>query len=470
MIIVPVILSGGSGTRLWPLSRELHPKQLLPLVNEDTMLQGTLRRLENIDDLSAPMIICNDSHRFMVGEQLRAMNVEPAAILLEPVGRNTAPAVAIAAIQAISGGEDPVLLILPSDHVIENREAFQRAVNLAATYAETGKLITFGIVPTCPETGYGYIRKGEALADGIYQVERFVEKPDLATAENYLQTGEYVWNSGMFMFRASHYLEELDKFAPGMKEACQKAHSSVIKDLDFIRLDKDIFAGCPGDSIDYAVMEKTSDAVVIPLDAGWSDVGTWSALWEISEQDDKGNVVTGDVIMHEGHNNYVHASDRMVAIVGVKDHVIVETSDAVLVAHKDAVQDVKAIVEKLTEEEREERVVHRKVYRPWGSYESVDGEDYFQVKRIIVNPGSSISLQLHNHRAEHWIVVKGSACVTRGEDVFELNENESTFIPLGVKHRLENITDVPLEIVEVQSGDYLGEDDIVRFEDKYGRS
>lgn len=501
-MIVPVIMSGGAGTRLWPLSRELYPKQLLPLVNDCTMLQETQLRLNGLQNLAEPLVVCNESHRFMVAEQMRQAGCPAGAILLEPAGRNTAPAVAVAALQAQRAGADPVLLVLPADHVIVDAETFRGAVVAGAELARDGKLVTFGIVPTKAETGYGYIRAGERLgcnrsAEGRvtsaeeyqspavkelhsalstqhpaltgYTVASFVEKPDLPTAESYLASGDYYWNSGMFMFRASRYLEELEKFAPQMLDCCREALEKAQRDLDFVRLDAEAFAACPKDSIDYAVMEKTAEAVVIPLDAGWSDVGSWSALWEVGQADGAGNVMRGDVLTHDSRNCYLHSSGRMVAAVGLEDHVVVETADAVLVARRDRAQDVKAIVEQLKAQGRGEALLHRRVNRPWGSYESIDHSERFQVKRITVNPGASLSLQMHHHRAEHWIVVKGTARITRGDDTLVISENQSTYIPLGVKHRLENPGLIPLELIEVQSGAYLGEDDIVRFEDKYGR-
>ncbi|HEY7745375.1 MAG TPA: mannose-1-phosphate guanylyltransferase/mannose-6-phosphate isomerase [Desulfuromonadales bacterium] len=494
-MIVPVILSGGAGTRLWPLSREMYPKQLLPLVGTQTMLQNTITRLSEVAGLASPIVVCNENHRFMVAEQLRQVERAASAILLEPVGRNTAPAVAVAALRALAAGDDPVLLVLPADHVIREAAVLCRTVEAAVPFARAGKLITFGIVPTGPETGYGYIRadKGCHLSSvtghlsetngqkpmtndsfandaTAYAVIEFVEKPDLATAQRYVASGEYYWNSGMFMFRASRYLQELEKFAPAIVEACRQACDRAVPDLDFVRLDARAFAACPGDSIDYAVMEKTGDAMIIPLDAGWSDVGSWSALWEVGERDGAGNLVYGDVLTRDVRNCYLHAESRLLAAVGISDHVVVETADAVLVVHKDRVQDVKEIVQQLKTQGRSEAILHRRVFRPWGSYESIDSAERFQVKRIMVKPGATLSLQMHHHRAEHWIVVKGTAKITKGEEVLMLSENQSTYIPLGVTHRLENPGIIPLELIEVQSGSYLGEDDIVRFEDSYGRS
>jgi mannose-1-phosphate guanylyltransferase/mannose-6-phosphate isomerase len=471
-MLIPVILSGGSGTRLWPLSRELYPKQLLPLVGDHTMLQETAKRLDGVADLGAPVVVCNESHRFMVAEQMLQLGTKPAAIILEPVGRNTAPAVAVAALVALhrtQGTEqDPILLVLPADHVIRDVEAFREAVASGRAAAEAGKLVTFGVVPDRPETGYGYIRKAKGQGPA-YPVAEFVEKPNLETAVRYVQSGEYFWNSGMFMFRARTYLAELGKFAPEMLKACEAAVTAAKSDLDFTRLSAETFGACPSDSIDYAVMEKTADAVVVPLDAGWSDVGSWSALQDALPRDASGNVISGDVITEGTTGSYLHATSRMIAAVGLTDHVVVETKDAVLVAPRDKVQDVKALVNQLKAQGRYETSLHREVFRPWGSYDSIDNGDRFQVKRLVVKPGAQMSLQLHHHRAEHWIVVSGTARITRGEETFLLGENESTFIPMGTKHRIENPGKVTLHIIEVQSGSYLGEDDIVRFEDVYGR-
>ena len=462
----PVLLSGGSGTRLWPLSREAYPKQFLPLAGDDTMVQATWRRVEALADL-APIVVANEEHRFLVAEQLRQVGAPVPAILLEPVGRNTAPAIAAAALQAMAGGADPLLLVLPSDHVVRDVAGFQRAVREASSAAEAGALVTFGIVPDAPETGFGYIQ-AEA-GDGLRQVLRFVEKPDAATARSYLDAGGYYWNSGMFLFRASRYLEDLARFRAAVVDAVRAAHAAARHDGDFVRLDKDAFSACPSDSIDYAVMEKTADAKVLPVDIGWNDVGSWSALWDVAERDADGNAHHGDVIAVDSRNSYAYAQ-RLVALVGVDDIVVVETDDAVLVARKDKVQEVKQVVARLKQEQRSQAVLHREVHRPWGSYDSVDNGGRHQVKRIKVKPGAALSLQMHHHRAEHWIVVSGTAKVTRGDETLLLSENESTYIPLGVKHRLENPGKVPLELIEVQSGSYLGEDDIVRFEDVYGRS
>lgn len=470
-MLVPVVLSGGSGTRLWPLSRELYPKQLLPLVGKGTMLQETLARLHGVAEVGAPVVVCNESHRFLVAEQLRQVNVAASAIVLEPVGRNTAPAVAVAALAALTaaGNEDPVLLVLPADHVIRNVPAFQSAVQIGLRAAQSGKLVTFGVVPDKPETGYGYIRRSEG-AGPEYPVAQFVEKPDLATAQQYVATGQYYWNSGMFMFRAKMFLEELKQFAPAMHAACLAAFGAARDDLDFTRLPATEFSACPSDSIDYAVMEKTLKAVVVPLDAGWSDVGSWSALHEAIPADEAGNVCVGDVLSSDSHGCYLHSTSRLVAAVGLKDHVVVETKDAVMVAPKGRVQDVKNLVNELKKQGRYETSLHREVFRPWGSYDSIDSGERFQVKRLVVKPGASLSLQLHHHRAEHWVVVSGTAQITCDDKVFLLEENQSTYIPVGAKHRIDNPGKIPLHIIEVQSGSYLGEDDIVRFEDVYGRS
>ncbi|MEZ5579835.1 MAG: mannose-1-phosphate guanylyltransferase/mannose-6-phosphate isomerase [Candidatus Competibacteraceae bacterium] len=469
-MIVPVILSGGSGTRLWPLSREAYPKQFLPLVDQNTMLQNTALRLAGLADVAAPLVVCNQEHRFMVAEQMRSAGVRPAAVVLEPVGRNTAPAVAVAALHAQAVGDDPILLVLPSDHVIADIAGFQAAVRRVVPHAEAGRLITFGIVPTAPESGYGYIKAGTPLDDsGIGVVERFVEKPDVATAQTYLESGHYYWNSGMFMFRASAFLAELERFAPAMLAACQQALATEQADRDFLWLGPEAFAACSKDSIDYAVMEKTAHAVVMPLAVGWNDVGSWTALWEVGQRDAGGNIERGDVINIDTRDSYIDAASRLVATVGVEHLVVVETADAVLVASKDRVQEVKAIVDQLKASRRPEGSMHRKVYRPWGCYDSIDLDARFQVKRIMVRPGACISAQMHHHRAEHWVVVSGTARVHRGDEEFLLTENQSTYIPVGVQHRLTNPGKIPLEIIEVQSGSYLGEDDIVRFEDVYGR-
>ena len=461
-----VLLSGGSGTRLWPLSREAYPKQFLPLAGEQTMLQETWRRVAPLAG-AAPIVVANEEHRFLAAEQLRLVGVENAAIVLEPAGRNTAPAIAAAALQALAGGGDPLLLVLPSDHVVRDAGAFQAAVSEAMPAAEDGALVTFGIVADAPETGFGYIQAG--AGEGVRPVLRFVEKPDADTARGYLDSGDYYWNSGMFLFRASRYLEELEKFQPEIVAAVRKAFDAAARDGDFVRLDGEAFAASPSDSIDYAVMEKTDRAMVLPVDIGWNDVGSWSALWDVSEQDEDGNARHGEVIAIDSHGNYAY-SRRLVALVGVDGLVVVETDDALLVARKDRVQQVKDVVARLKADQRSHAVLHREVHRPWGSYDSIDQDDGFQVKRIKVKPGGRLSLQSHKHRAEHWIVVRGTARVTRDNDVFELHANQSTYIPLGAKHRLENPGSGMLELIEVQSGDYLGEDDIVRYEDVYGRS
>ena len=467
----PVLLSGGSGSRLWPLSREAYPKQFLALVGEDTMLQATWARIAELAD-AAPIVVAGEDHRFLVAEQLRQVGAPTPSIVLEPVGRNTAPAIAAAALQAMLTGDDPLLLVLPSDHVVRDAVAFRDAVRVAMPAAERGALVTFGIVPDAAETGFGYIEADNAVtetADGVRAVRRFVEKPDAATAQGYLEAGGYYWNSGMFLFRASRYLEELQAFRPEIVAGVRAAFGAAQRDGDFIRLDKDAFAACPSDSIDYAVMEKTQMASVLPVDIGWNDVGSWSALWDVSEQDADGNAWHGDVIAVDSRNSYAYAR-RLVALVGVDDLVVVETDDAVLVAHKDKVQQVKGVVARLKAEQRSQAALHREVHRPWGSYDSIDIGDGFQVKRIKVKPGARLSLQSHTSRAEHWIVVRGTARVTRDNDVFELHANQSTYIPIGAKHRLENPAGGMLELIEVQSGDYLGEDDIVRYEDVYGRA
>ena len=466
-IMIPVILSGGSGTRLWPLSRRHYPKQFLPLVSNHTMIQETLLRLTGIAGLKAPIAVCNEDHRFMMAEQLREIDISPNAIILEPLGRNTAPAVALAALTAIS--EDDVLLILPADHVIEDVVAFQYAVNQAKTLAEQGYLVTFGIVPTEPETGYGYIKRSTENVGPAYTVASFVEKPNLETAQRYLKSGDYYWNSGMFAFKASSFLSELQKFNPKMLEKCQEALKGAQIDMDFVRLDKEIFAACPSDSVDYAVMEKTEKAVVIPMDAAWNDVGSWSALWEVTEKDAFGNAIMGDVFTVDTQNSFIHAHSKLVTVVGLSDVVVVETDDAVMIAAKDRVQDVKDIVDQLKAQGRVEADIHRKAYRPWGHYDLVDTGERHQTKRIVVKPGAKLSLQKHHHRAEHWVVVKGTALITKGDEQILITENESTYIPLGIVHCLENPGVIPLEIVEVQSGSYLGEDDIIRFNDVYGR-
>lgn len=469
MSLLPVIMAGGSGTRLWPLSRELHPKQFLTLPGQmQSMLQTTVARLKGLSDTN-PLVISNEAHRFIAAEQLRQLGKLQGNILLEPVGRNTAPAIALAALTATREGEDPVLLVLAADHVINDTPAFQATVKKALPLAEAGKLVTFGIVPTAAETGYGYIRRGEKLEDGAYAVAAFVEKPDLATAEKYVASGEYDWNSGMFIFRASAYLKELQNHRPDIFDACRKALATAQKDLDFVRVDADAFAACPSDSIDYAVMEKTTQAAVVPMTAGWSDVGAFSSLWEISAKDENGNALNGDVITIDTRNTFIDAENALVATIGLSDTIVVQTKDAVLVAARDRVQDVKKIVEKLKADGRGEYKLHRQVYRPWGHYDSIDAGDRYQVKRISVNPGAKLSVQMHHHRAEHWVVVSGTARVTLDGVDRLLAENESIYLPIGAVHALENPGKIPLELIEVQVGAYLGEDDIVRFEDRYGR-
>ena len=472
-MITPVILSGGAGTRLWPLSRELYPKQLLPLTGARTMLQQTVLRLQGLT-AGAPVVVCNEAHRFLVAEQLRQLHIEPRATLLEPFGRNTAPAIALAAHAALKGlaaqpnALDPVLLVLPADHVIRDIAAFHTAVRAALAAAEAGQLATFGIVASAPETGYGYIERG-APSGAAFRIARFIEKPNSERAREFVASGHYYWNSGMFLFRARRYLQELERFAPEMARICEQAFRGAREDLDFLRIDPGLFEACPADSIDYAVMEKTGDAVVVPLDAGWSDVGSWSSLHAASDADAHGNVTHGDVISEDTQGSYLYSQSRLVATVGLKDHVVIETKDAVLVAPRERVQDVKKLVLRLKERGRYEHSLHREVFRPWGSYDSLENGPRFQVKRLKIKPGATLSLQLHHHRAEHWIVVAGTARITRGEEEFLLEENQSTYIPVGVKHRIENPGMIALEIIEVQSGSYLGEDDIVRFEDRYGR-
>ena len=470
-MILPVIMAGGSGTRLWPLSRQLFPKQFLTLNGDSSMLQATALRLAGIEH-KAPVVICNEEHRFSVAEQFRANKIANSGIILEPVGRNTAPAIALAAFNATKDGSDPLLLVLAADHVIKNSAAFCTSVEKAAVIAQTGKLVTFGIVPTAPETGYGYIKGGDSVSGAqsdAFVVSEFVEKPDLATAEKYLASGDYYWNSGMFLFKASTYLAELKTHRLDIYQACEQAFSATQSDSDFIRVDKAAFEACPDDSIDYAVMEKTTEAVVVPMDCGWSDVGSWSALWDIEDKDDNANALKGDVIAVNSTNSYVNAEERLVALIGLDDVVVVETKDAILVAKKSEVQQVKKVVENLKANDRSEYKLHREVYRPWGKYDSVDNGERFQVKRITVKPGAKLSVQMHHHRAEHWIVVSGTAMVTNGDKDILLTENQSTYIPIGVIHALENPGKVDLELIEVQSGSYLGEDDIVRFEDRYGR-
>ena len=459
-----MIIAGGSGTRLWPLSRSSHPKQFLSLHDNTTMLQSTVNRLNGLD-IKSSVTICNEEHRFFVAEQLRAID-KLGSIILEPVGRNTAPAIALA---AFSVQDDPLLLVLAADHVIQDEAAFTSAVYAAIPLAELGKLVTFGIEPNEPHTGYGYIKRGEKK-DAGFAVDKFEEKPSFELAQDYVSSGDYYWNSGIFLFKASKYLEELKSFRPDIYEACKASMTVMKADLDFLRVDKVKFESCPSESADYAVFEKTKDAVVVPLDAGWSDIGSWSSLWDISEKDGNGNVIHGDVMLHSSSNSYVRTDGKLVAAIGVDDLVIVSTKDALMVSHKDSVQDIKVIVDQLKNSSRNEWKLHREVYRPWGKYDLIDTGEHYQAKRITVKPGAKLSVQMHNHRAEHWIVVSGEARVTNGDKTFLLSENESTYIPVGVIHALENPGKVELELIEVQSGSYLGEDDIVRFKDVYGRS
>ena len=467
--ILPVILAGGSGTRLWPLSRKHYAKQYLALDGATTMLQSTVKRIGALH-CAAPFVICNKETRFLAAEQMRQIGQDKALILLEPAGRNTAPAIALAALEAVAKGGDPVMLVMPADHKINDPEAFTAAVDVAVPLALSDHLVTFGITPTHPETGYGYIHSGAAISgDGALRIDAFVEKPDLATAKDYIATGGYFWNSGIFLFRASRYLAELEALRPDILEACRAAYAGKESDLHFLRFDEAAFLACPDVSIDYAVMEKTSAAVVVPLDAGWSDIGSWSALWDASKKNSHGNCEVGDVLSLNGTGNYINAGSRMVAAVGLENMVVVETKDAVFVAPKDRVGEIKGLIAQMTAQGRPELDHHREVVRPWGKYDSIDMGERYQVKLITVNPGAKLSVQKHHHRAEHWTVVRGSALVTRGEETILLSENQSTYIPLGTIHALENPGKIPLELIEVQSGSYLGEDDIVRFEDKYGR-
>ncbi|MGK5008310.1 mannose-1-phosphate guanylyltransferase/mannose-6-phosphate isomerase [Janthinobacterium sp. MDB2-8] len=467
--LVPVILCGGSGTRLWPLSREGYPKQFLRLSGKTSMLQQTLQRLAGIDALAPALLVCNESSRFIVAEQLREIGLNNARMVLEPMRRNTAPAIATAALQAMENGDDPVLLVLPSDHVILDTPKFHRAINLARDAAEQGNLLTFGITPTGPETGYGYIRAEGGAAGQVQRIVEFVEKPALALAEQYIASGDYFWNSGMFVFRASRYLEELERFQPAVVAACREALAKAKIDLDFIRLDHDAYAVSPDIAVDYAVMERTSHAATIALDAGWNDIGSWAAVFEVAKKDANNNSAQGDVLMQDCNDCLVHGNNRLVTAIGMRNTVIVETADAVLVMDADQAQHTKTLVAQLIAKDRAEATMHREVFRPWGSYDSIGNGERFQVKRITVKPGAKLSLQMHHHRAEHWIVVSGTAKITNGDKEYLLTENQSTYIPLGVVHSLANPGKVPLELIEIQSGSYLGEDDIVRFEDCYGR-
>ena len=474
-MLIPVILSGGAGTRLWPLSRELYPKQFLPLVGERTMIQETALRTAGLPNVAAPVVVCNEAHRFLVAEQLRELGITPQAILLEPMGRNTAPAVAVAALAAMARArgageaEAPILLVLPADHVLSDVASLKRAVIAALPAARAGRLVTFGVVPTQPETGYGYIRQG-AGEGAVRPVAEFVEKPDAARAKKFVESGDYLWNSGMFLLPAQGYLDELGRLDPAMLTACRNAYERAESDLDFVRLDKTAFGGCRADSIDYAVMEKTDRASVAALSAGWSDVGSFAALHDALPADSSGNVTRGDVFAEGARDCLLYSTDRLVAAVGLEGHVVIETKDAVMVAPRERVQDVKKLVDRMKQAGRSEPGLHREVFRPWGSYDSVDAGPRFQVKRLTVKPGAKLSLQKHAQRAEHWVVVKGKARITRDHEVFDLEENESTYIPIGAVHRIENPGTELLQIIEVQSGGYLGEDDIVRIEDTYGRT
>lgn len=473
-MIVPVILSGGVGSRLWPLSREHLPKQLMPILGADhSLFQKTLMRLTGIANAAPPVIVCNESHRFMAAAQMQEIGMRYSDILLEPTGRNTCPAITAGTLAAMKNGDDPDILVLPADHLIREDNLFAEAVQKGSELTPAGRIITFGIVPDRPETGYGYIRKGENLPGQnveAFAVSRFFEKPDYEQACSYVDSKEYFWNSGMFLFRASTFLEELGTFSPEILAACRQSYQNARRDLDFVRLEESAFSSCPNISIDYAVMEKTAHAAVIPLSVGWSDVGSWQSLHEVCEKDDCLNSITGDVLLEDVHNCHIHSEHRLVAALGIKDQIIVETKDALLVASIERSQDVKNIVSKLKKQKREEVYSHSKTYRPWGAFESIDTGERFRVKRLTVNPGASLSLQMHYHRAEHWVVVRGTARIIKGDEEFLLNEDQSTYIPWGTRHRLENPGKIPLELIEVQTGSYLGEDDISRFDDKYGRS
>jgi len=467
-MLIPVLLSGGVGSRLWPVSRAARPKQFLPFGGKGSMLQETQRRLEGLE-CSPPLVVCNAEHRFMVAEQLRNEATEQATLILEPAGRNTAPAIALAALHAQQSHPEALLLVLPADHHVTDPEAFRRTVVTASGPAQSGRLMTFGVVPTQPETGYGYVRCGEEVSRGIYELAEFVEKPDKETAEAYLASGHYYWNSGMFLFRADRYLAELALHQPDMLSACKAAMSSATRDLDFVRPSEEAFLASPSESIDYAVMEHTLEGGVAALECGWSDVGAWSAMWDISEADEAGNVCEGDVLLQDAKDNYLRSESRLVSAIGVRDLVVVETADAVMVVARDQTQSIKQVVDALRASDRPEATTHQKVFRPWGSYESLVVGEQFQVKRLTVNPGQTLSLQLHHQRAEHWVIVSGEAHVTRGDEHLVLGPDQSTYIPIGMKHRLANLSEEPLEVIEVQSGSYLGEDDIVRFDDVYGR-
>ena len=468
MEILPVVMAGGTGSRLWPLSRELYPKQFLTLNSSYSLLQSTLMRLQGLD-YQNPLLICNEEHRFIVAEQLRLINQAVTGIILEPVSRNTAPAIALAAFNALNAGSDPLLLVLAADHIITDVAAFHQSVKHAIPHAEQGKLVAFGISPTKAEIGYGYI-KAEKSAENTAVIKAFTEKPDLEMAQAYCDSGDYYWNSGIFIFKASRYLDELKKFRPDIYFACENAMQNTQVSVDFSSIDAELFATCPADSIDYAVMERTVDAIVVPMSAGWSDIGSWSALWDVFSKDEQGNVCQGDVINMKTNNCYVHGDKRLIVTIGLENIVVVDTKDAILIAEKNSVQDVKLVVEQLKQNGRTEAIMHREVYRPWGKYDSIDQGTRYQVKRITVKPGEKLSTQMHHHRAEHWVVVSGTAKVTQGDKTFLLTENQSTYIPVGVIHALENPGKISLEIIEVQSGAYLLEDDIIRFADRYGRS
>lgn len=480
-LVQPVILSGGVGTRLWPYSREAYPKQFLSLTGGKTLLQETLHRIDGLHvgsahlRLLAPMVVCNEAHRFLVAEQLRQLDLEGSQIILEPIGRNTAPALTLAAYLAVEQQQDPVLVVMPSDHMIQDSMRFRQLVIQAVELAQQGAIVTFGIVPAKPETAFGYIRKGKVIEGDAALIDAFVEKPDVETAQSYLDSGDYFWNSGIFILRASIWLREINQYRPDIAEICSESVEKGKNDGDFFRIAKAVFKNCPSDSIDYAVMEKVArhtddiQAVILPLDAGWSDLGSWPALRDVQEQDTDGNIVLGDVFAKDSSNSVLYSQNRFLAAIGVTDLIVIETTDAVLVAHKDSAQDIKIITEHLKNAQRYEHIFHAKVHRPWGDYESIDKGSRYQVKRLTVKPGASLSLQMHHHRAEHWVVVSGTARVTRGDEIFLLTENQSTYIPLGVRHRLENPGTITLEMIEVQSGSYLGEDDIVRYEDRYDR-